>query len=115
MLQNKAEGARHLSSNSYVHRFNEGPAEKLDGYLADYMAHEEDWTASQLQTWINKNSKANSKLGQIFNHQETRDYLKAQFRPHFNVDDYFSITFCIDKLHKWNGAVSNIITIDEQV
>jgi hypothetical protein len=110
-MRNGGEGARHLSSNAYVHHYNEGPAERLDSWLADYLVQASTSTKKQLQAWINRNAKAkNSKLGQIFNHQETRHYLSTltELRPHFNEDEYFSMNFCVDKLHKVNGAVSNI-------
>jgi hypothetical protein len=110
MLKNRAAGARHISSNAYVHHYDEGPAEKLDAWLTEYLAQAELMTPKELQGWISKVSKAkNSKLGQILNHEETRSYLETlrQFRPHFNVDHIFSMNFCVDALHDINGGVSS--------
>jgi hypothetical protein len=109
MLADGAAGARHLSSNAYTHHYDEGPAEKLDSWFADYLAQAEQKTPKQLQAWVSHIAKAkNSKLGQILNHTETREYLLQlrDFRPHFNVDSYFSMHFCMDTLHHINGAVS---------
>ena len=108
MLKDGERGARHLSGNVYTHRYNEGPAEKLDAWCMDYKSVQENGGDKALKGWISTNAKEkNSKLGQIFNHAETRNYLTAvlEFRPHFNVDDIFSVNFCVDKLHNVNGAV----------
>lgn len=103
MLKNSEEGARHLSSNKYIHHYDEGPAEKLDSLLGEYMAKD----ATEAGIWQTRIAKANSKAGQIFHHQETVDYLKDlhEFRPHFNVDEFFSINFCVKNMHNVNGAV----------
>jgi hypothetical protein len=109
MLKDSEAGARHLSSNAYVHHYFEGPAERLDSKYANYEAERDSGSAKQLQMWINGLSKAkDSKLGQIFNHAETREYIEIlrEFRPHFNVNAYFSQKFCGGKLHNVNGAVS---------
>jgi hypothetical protein len=109
LLKNRAAGARHLSSNAYIHHYDEGPAEKLDAWVTEYMAQTEQCTPRELQAWISKISKAkNSKLGQILNHEESRSYLEAlrEFRPHYNVDNIFSMNFCVDVLHDISGGVS---------
>jgi hypothetical protein len=109
MLADEQAGARHLSSNAYVHHYDEGPAEKLDSWFADYLAERQKGGERGAKAWLNKKSKKkNSKLGQIFNHKETAEYLLAlrEFRPHFNEDTFFSMNFCTGKLHKTNGGVS---------
>jgi hypothetical protein len=107
MMKDGEAGARHLASNKYVHRYNEGPAEKLDGLLQEYSVQENNGVDAQMKRWIQGITRANSKYGQIFHHAETREYLKAlnEFRPHFNVDTYFSASFCMERLHAVNGAV----------
>ena len=104
MTKNGDEGARHLSSNQYIHHYDEGPAEKLDSLLGQYLSKE----VGEANLWCNRIAKVNSKAGQIFHHAETVEYLKAlrECRPHFNVDQFFSIKFCMEKLHSVNGAVS---------
>ena len=110
MLKDKEAGARHLSSNKYVHHLDEGPAEKLESLLAEYLAVEADDAPAKLENWIVAAAKVNSKVGQIFHHSETVVFLKAlrEFRPHFNMDEFFSVKFCGDTIHKVNGAVNAI-------
>jgi hypothetical protein len=104
-------GARHLSSNRYIHHYYEGAAEKLDSWFAEYQFQAEK-APHQLQDWISQIAKVrNSRLGQIFNHPETLQYIAIlrDFRPHFNDNTYFSMAFCADKLHNVNGAVSRVL------
>jgi hypothetical protein len=108
MLKNSDEGARHLASNLHIHHYDEGPAEKLDSILADYLAVKASENEEQQAAWLVKQTKVSSKHGQIFNHDETCKYLimLREFRPHFNVDQYFSVKFCTNQYHKYSGAVS---------
>ena len=106
MLDQKAAGARHLSKNMHVHHYSEGPAERMNGLLTDYEALSDN--ASGQQAWLNLKAKAGSRLGQIFNHRETVEFMQAlrQFRPHFNEDKILCIPFCVETLHDVNGGVS---------
>ena len=107
MLDKKAEGARHLSKNTHVHHYSEGPAERLNGLLSDFLALSDD--LAEQQKWLNWKAKhLDSKFGQVFHHKETVEYLQElrQFRPHFNDDKIFAAPFCVDFMHDVNGAVS---------
>jgi hypothetical protein len=106
-MEKGEEGARHLSKNTHIHHYSEGPAERLNGFLSDFLAMN-DKPAEQ-KNWVNhKAKKTDSRIGQILNHKETVEYLSAlrQFRPHFNNDAIFSAPFCMDVIHDVNGAVS---------
>jgi hypothetical protein len=107
MKEEDWKGAHHLSKNTYVHHYSEGPAERLNGFLTDFMAM--SGNAVERQQWLNgKAKRTDSRLGQIFNHEETIEYLVAlrDFRPHFNDDNIFSAQFCVKQLHNVNGGVS---------
>jgi hypothetical protein len=117
MLKNEAAGARHMSSNEYVHHYDEGAAEKLDSLYADFDAHRNTKSAKKVQVWITRNARSRtSKLGQILNQPETREYIETlrDFRPHFNVDSFFSIAFCIGQMHHINGGVSGTQTNENE-
>jgi len=109
MLANGQVGARHLSSNEEVHHYNAGPSEKMDRHVCEYRTKSEAGRA-ELGQWIAQITKANSKFGQVFNHEETVLYLETvwQYQPHFNVDPLFSVPFCISHLHKIYGGVSGV-------
>ncbi|KAM6488807.1 hypothetical protein JOM56_015733 [Amanita muscaria] len=101
-------GARHLSKNASIHHYAEGPAEKLDGWLAEYVAERALTEPAPPKAWLADIARhKNSKLGQIFNHAETCLYLELlrEYRPHYNEDDIYSIKYCIDKLHHINGGL----------
>jgi hypothetical protein len=108
-MRNREAGARHVSSNRRIHHYDEGPAEKLDSLLADYLAVEAENNGARKDNWITWTTRVSSKQGQVFNHTEMLEYLKAlrEFRPHFNVDTYFSVKFCMETLHNVNGSVSD--------
>ncbi|KIL66948.1 hypothetical protein M378DRAFT_9652 [Amanita muscaria Koide BX008] len=107
MLLNAAAGATHLSSNEYVHHYYEGPSERMEKYMAQYRSNCDGKAAWEVEKWINTIAAQNSKVGQIFHHTETVNYLRqlSQFRPHFMLDSIYSEKFCIDKLHNVNGGM----------
>jgi hypothetical protein len=112
MVANGQAGARHLSSNEEVHHYVAGPAERLDKYVGDHEMNkalgEEKYTH-----WLGQLTKARSKNGQVFNHEETVRYLVRvrTYRPHYNIDPIFSIPFCLKNLHATFGGVSPIMYI----
>jgi hypothetical protein len=110
MLKNKKEGAIHLSKNTYVHHYAEGPCERLSGLLMEYHARED---AGTVQDWINHETRHDSRIGQVFNRKESVEYLDAlqEFRPHFNDDTIFSIKFCIEALQQVSGSVSEHVLL----
>jgi hypothetical protein len=109
MLANDAAGARHLGNNEAVAHYDAGPAERLENWLVQYVREGKARTPKGLQTWLSEVSKAkNSKLGQIFNHVESREYLKVltDFSPQFMVDGIYSMQFCATFMHDVSGGVS---------
>jgi hypothetical protein len=77
--------------------------------LGKYRTQAAQLTAKELTTWLASVSKSkNSKLGQIFNCVETRQYLETleQLSPHFMIDSINGIPFCMDFMHGVNGGVS---------
>jgi Maltooligosyl trehalose synthase len=109
MMANDGAGARHLGDNEAVAHYAAGPAERMENWLVQYVREAKTRTPKGLQTWLAEVSKAkNSKLGQIFNHVESREYLKVlmDFSPHFMVDSIFSMTFCTSYMHDVSGGVS---------
>jgi hypothetical protein len=107
MVANGQAGARHLSSNEEVHHYVAGPAERMDRHVGDYHMHREQGV-ERLSHWLAQVTKASSKLGQLFNHSETLRYLERLYvyRPHYTVDEIFSIPFCMRSLHATTGGVS---------
>ena len=106
MLANKCAGAHHLSKNTYVHHYSEGPAERLNGLLTDYLG----MNSQERRSWINQLANKDSRLGKVLNCTESVEYLMSlrEFRPHFNQDNIFSSAFCSNVLQDVNGAVSGI-------
>jgi hypothetical protein len=82
----------------------------MDKLVGDYRMTLEQGE-DQFVQWKAQLTKANSKYGQIFNHEETVRYLELvrKYRPHYNVDPIFSIPFCLRHLHMTYGGVSEII------
>jgi hypothetical protein len=107
MLANENAGAHHLSKNTYVHHYSEGPAERLNGLVTDYQA----MNTQQRRPWITKIASKDSRLGKVLNCKESVEYLMAlrEFRPHFNDDNIFSSLFCSTVVQGVNGAVSGMI------
>ena len=107
MLENSEAGARHLSSNEEVHHYVAGPAERLDKLVGDCRMYKEQGDAKYIP-WVGQLTKSSSKIGQLFNHDETVRYLERVriYRPHYNVDPIFSIPFCLKHLHATFGGVS---------
>jgi hypothetical protein len=106
MVANGQAGARHLSSNEEVHHYHAGPAERLDKQVGDYRMHKEAGEEKYTH-WLAQLTKANSKNGQLFNHEETVRYLEGVrvYRPHYNVDAIYSLPFCLKNLHATFGGV----------
>ncbi|KAM6491897.1 hypothetical protein JOM56_012535 [Amanita muscaria] len=101
-------GARHLLKNASIHHYAEGPAEKLDGWLAEYVVERALTEPAPPKAWLVDIARhKNSKLGQIFNHAETCLYLELlrEYWPHYNEDEIYSIKYCIDKLHHINSGL----------
>jgi hypothetical protein len=109
LLKDSAAGARHLSDNDIVLHYDAGPAERLERLFERYLTEAERRTAKDLATWLSGEARAkNSKIAQIFNHAESRQYLKAlmEFSPHFMIEEFYSMGFCTDFLQCSAGGVS---------
>lgn len=109
MLANGAAAARHISSNEEVHHYVAGPAERMDKLVGDYRMYSSQGS-DKWASWIARITRSNSKNGQIFNHDETIEYLEQLrvYRPHYTVDSIYSIAFCIKNLHGTFGGVSDL-------
>jgi len=111
-MANEAAGARHLANNEAIAHYDEGPAEKIEGWLKKYKEQAKTNTPKELGMWLAQVSKhKNSKLGQIFNCTETRKYLEEleECSPHFMVDELYGQDFCMKFLHNVNGGVSGTV------
>ena len=106
MLVNKGAGAHHLSKNTHVHHYSEGPSERLNGLLTDYLAK----GTEERRGWLAHIGNKDSPLAKVLNCRESVEYLMAlrEFRPHFNDDAIFSTTFCSKVLQNVNGGVSGV-------
>jgi hypothetical protein len=114
LLANGNAGANHLSSNAKVQHYDEGPAERLDGYVAKYEAKLAEGQGSNvpLDAWLTDLSKRiNSKAGQVLHHEETLQYVRIlrTYRPHFQVDSIYTVNFCMESLHHISGGVSETV------
>jgi hypothetical protein len=111
MLSDGEAGARHIAENRYVHHYFEGPAERLASSVAEYLHRKNSTVSNDVKNWLAELARVKgSHLRQIFNHDETIEYLTTlrEYRPHFHVNEYYSIKFCMKKLHLVHGAVRTV-------
>ncbi|KAM6489100.1 hypothetical protein JOM56_015414 [Amanita muscaria] len=110
MVANGNAGANHLSSNAKVQHYDEGPAERLDGFVAKYEAKLAEGQGSNvpLDAWLaDLGKRINSKAGQVLHHAETLQYVRIlrTYRPHFQVDSIYTVNFCVGSLHHISGGM----------
>ncbi|KAM6490054.1 hypothetical protein JOM56_014097 [Amanita muscaria] len=110
LLANGNAGANHLSSNAKVQHYDEGPSERLDGYVAKYEAKlaEGQGSTGPLDAWLTDLSKRiDSRAGQVLHHEETLQYVRIlrTYRPHFQVDSIYTVNFCMESLHNISGGM----------
>ena len=68
--------------------------------------------------WLAQLTKANSKNSQLFNHEETVQYLEGVwvYQPHYNVEMIYSLPFCLKNLHMTSGGVrTSLISHGQQL
>ncbi|KAM6490950.1 hypothetical protein JOM56_013570 [Amanita muscaria] len=90
LLANGNAGANHLSSNAKVQHYDEGPSERLDGYVAKYEAKlaEGQGSTGPLDAWLTDLSKRiDSRAGQVL------------------LDSIYTVNFCMESLHNISGGM----------